>query len=45
MVSDRRMPGPKQVNARRVWDRIALDEAFTELPDNEAGDGNPWDEP
>lgn len=43
MVGDGRMPGPKHINARRVWDRTALDGAFTALPDSEGGP-NPWDE-
>lgn len=43
MVGDHRMPGPKHINARRVWDRAALDEAFTALPDVDGGP-NPWDE-
>ncbi|KAA3448064.1 hypothetical protein C7I87_24325 [Mesorhizobium sp. SARCC-RB16n] len=33
MVADGRMPRPKQVNSRAVWDRVALDIAFTSLPD------------
>ena len=33
MVADGRMPSPKQINARVVWDRIALDFAFAALPD------------
>src|SRR3954468_14061126 len=44
LVSDGRMPGPKRINARTVWDRIRLDEAFASLPDD--GDlppRNPWD--
>ena len=32
MVKDRRMPRPKRVDGRTVWDRIALDVAFTDLP-------------
>lgn len=40
MVADRRMPKPKTINSRRVWDRLALDDAFADLPD--AVD-NPWD--
>lgn len=32
MVADGRMPPPKGINARRVWDRIALDRAFEALP-------------
>lgn len=42
MVRDGRMPSPKKVNSRTIWDRRQLDEAFEELPDN--GSGNPWDE-
>lgn len=33
MVADGRMPRPKRVDGRTVWDRIALDAAFTDLPD------------
>jgi integrase len=33
MVKDGRMPPPKAINARRVWDRHALDTAFAELDD------------
>ena len=42
MVDDGRMPLPKRVNARKIWDRTALDEAFAALPDD--GDINPWDD-
>ena len=37
MVKDRRMPRPKRINARTVWDGIRLDAAFAALPDD--GDG------
>jgi predicted DNA-binding transcriptional regulator AlpA len=43
LVKDGRMPGPKRINARAVWDRIELDEAFTALPGDNAP-MNPWDE-
>lgn len=33
MVKDGRMPRPKRIDGRTVWDRIALDAAFTGLPD------------
>ncbi|MBU1313968.1 MAG: hypothetical protein KJ947_22515 [Alphaproteobacteria bacterium] len=33
MVHDRRMPRPKRVDGRVIWDRIALDAAFSDLPD------------
>ena len=51
LVRDGRMPAPKQINRRTIWDRRALDSAFAELPDRQAMDGpkpdgetgNPWD--
>jgi len=46
MVEDGRMPPPKRVDARKVWDIRRLDEWFDRLPD-EAGaggiDGPKWD--
>jgi len=42
MVGDGRMPKPKIVNTRTIWDRLALDQAFENLPDRDQG--NPWDE-
>src|SRR5437016_2883068 len=36
MVKDGRMPQPKEVDGRVVWDIIALDLAFTALPDRGA---------
>lgn len=33
LVSDGRMPKPKRVNSRTVWDVRALDLAFDALPD------------
>ena len=33
LVKDGRMPKPKRVDGRTVWDRVALDVAFTDLPD------------
>jgi predicted DNA-binding transcriptional regulator AlpA len=41
MVADGRMPRPKVIDARVVWDRHRLDIAFEDLPDREAR--NPWD--
>lgn len=37
MVADGRMPKPKRINSRTVWDRVALDIAFTSLPDKDGG--------
>ena len=42
MVADGRMPGPKRINSRTVWDRLKLDAAFDALPDD--SDRNPWDD-
>ena len=33
MVADGRMPKPKKIDGRVVWDRLRLDAAFTDLPD------------
>lgn len=41
MVMDGRMPGPKRINARTVWDLKLLDHAFDALPD-EGGRNDPW---
>ena len=41
MVSDGRMPTPKRVNRRTVWDRQQLDVAFSALPSEDVT--NPWD--
>lgn len=43
MVSDGRMPPPKKINSRRVWDLVQLNRSFEALPDD-GGDGNPFDE-
>lgn len=40
MVLDGRMPPPKEINSRRVWDRHKLDRFFEDLPDTS---DNPWD--
>jgi len=41
MVADKRMPIPKKIDGRVVWDRIALDASFSDLPEDH---GNPIDE-
>jgi len=43
MVADGRMPKPKRIDSRTVWDRIKLDEAFAAL-DDEAEQRNEWDD-
>jgi excisionase family DNA binding protein len=43
LVADKRMPAPKRIDGRRVWDRRQVDRAFDCL-DGGAGVGaNPWD--
>lgn len=44
MVSDGRMPKPKKIDGRRVWDVRSLDRAFDALPGGNDVDYNPWDE-
>jgi predicted DNA-binding transcriptional regulator AlpA len=41
MVDDGRMPKPTRINARTVWDRLKLDEAFAALSDDKDGN-DPW---
>ena len=44
MVGDGRMPRPRTIDTRLVWDRHQLDEAFSALPSNDDADVvNPWD--
>ena len=44
MVADGRMPKPKLINSRKVWQRQRLDEAFAELPEEGQGQeaSSPW---
>lgn len=42
LVKDGRMPKPKRIDARRVWDRREIELAFSALP-AEAGP-NEWDD-
>jgi hypothetical protein len=44
MVVDGRMPKPKKIDSRRVWDVRALDQAFDALPSDGESDQNPWDD-
>lgn len=43
LVKDGRMPKPKRINTRTVWDRRKIDEAFDILDDDSAV-CDPWDE-
>ena len=42
MVDDGRMPKPKPINTRLIWDRHELDLSFNALPHKD--EANPWDE-
>jgi predicted DNA-binding transcriptional regulator AlpA len=43
MVNDGRMPRPKRMDGRTVWDRSKLDEAFDAIEDEPAPRTNAWD--
>lgn len=43
MISDGRMPEPRLIDARNVWDVRDLDVAFDELPRKNAKPSNYWD--
>ncbi len=34
MVADGRMPRPKRVDGRVIWDRLRIEAAFTDLPED-----------
>ena len=38
MVADSRMPKPKMIDGRRIWDRHRLDSCFAALPDVDGHD-------
>lgn len=45
LVHERRMPSPRRIDTRKIWDRIELDAAFEELP-NDVGalsEANDWE--
>jgi predicted DNA-binding transcriptional regulator AlpA len=42
MVSDGRMPRPKRIDGRVVWDRLKVDAAFSDLPEDSRA--NPLDQ-
>src|SRR3979411_607997 len=44
MVADGRMPNPKRIDARKVWDIRALDPAFDDLPGGDDEADNSWDD-
>lgn len=40
MVQDGRMPKPKRIDGRKLWDVRSLDLAFDALPDDDSGGGS-----
>jgi len=43
LVKDGRMPNPKRINSRTVWDVRRLDEAFEALPSDDYEDRDPFE--
>ena len=43
LVDDGNMPKPLHIRARRVWDRAAIDSAFTAMGEGADGEPNEWD--
>lgn len=43
MVADGRMPKPKRIGGRCIWDVRKLDESFDLLPGDVESVDNPWD--
>jgi predicted DNA-binding transcriptional regulator AlpA len=46
MVADGRMPPPRRIDGRKVWDVVELDSHFDALPHDAsaAATGNSWDD-
>ncbi len=44
MVADGNMPQPRLIGAKKVWDRVELDEFFEALPRAGEEEINEWDE-
>jgi hypothetical protein len=46
LVLDGRMPGPRRIDVRKVWDIRELDLCFDDLPREDSGltTGNSWDD-
>jgi predicted DNA-binding transcriptional regulator AlpA len=43
LVKDGRMPPPKRINSRTIWDIRQLDEAFEALPSDKYEDRDPFE--
>jgi excisionase family DNA binding protein len=44
MVGDGRMPAPRRIDGRKVWDVYEIDRAFDALPREDVAHGNSWDD-
>ena len=44
MVGDGRMPAPRRIDGRKIWDIRDLDLAFDSLPRDGVPAGNSWEE-
>jgi excisionase family DNA binding protein len=45
MVADGRMPAPRRIDGRKVWDVRELDASFEDLPHDEgAASANSWED-
>jgi excisionase family DNA binding protein len=45
LVRDGRMPGPKRIDGRKIWDVHDIDVAFDALPsENQQSQGSSWDD-
>jgi len=43
LVDEGKMPKPKRINTRKIWDVRALDLAFDVLDSDKSDAPNPWD--
>jgi predicted DNA-binding transcriptional regulator AlpA len=44
MVADGRMPGPRRIDGRKVWDIRAIDMAFDDLPRENGAERSSWED-
>jgi excisionase family DNA binding protein len=44
MINDGRMPSPRRIDGRKVWDVRELDLAFDVLPRDDVPVGNSWED-
>jgi hypothetical protein len=44
LVATGRMPSPKRIDKRKIWDILALDQAFDLLPEEDSSSISSWDD-